>query len=145
MKTSLLLALFLAVGCASTAPAPVEPAAQTPSDQLNSTPRHDEWVRIPSNGRDLHAWVSYPERADKAPAILLIHENRGLTDWVRSVGDHLSKNGLLVIAPDLLSGAAPGGGRTKDFPSEDAAREAISGLDPARVKSDLDAAAKYVV
>ncbi len=97
-----------------------------------------------SAGRSLHAYVVYPQSSKKSGAVIVIHENRGLTDWVRTVADQLAERGYIAVAPDLLSGAAPGGGRTKDFPSEDAAREAISKLPRPQVLSDLAATAAYV-
>lgn len=142
MHRMTVLLAFFAFACVSTPPA-TEPS--TPGARLESTPRHGEWVQIGRDGRTLHAWVTYPEVATKAPAVLVIHENRGLTDWVRSVADRLSQEGFIAIAPDLLSGMAPDGGRTSDFPTQDAAREAISKLTPAQVAADLQAAADYVV
>src|SRR5919106_1265878 len=130
-----LVLLPLCLGCAS---------RNVPSERLETTPRHDEWVRIEHGGRTLHAYVTYPQVSQRAPAILVIHENRGLTDWVRSVADRLSENGFMAIAPDFLSGMAPDGGRTSGFASQDAAREAISALPPAQVMADLQAAADYV-
>lgn len=132
-------ALFVAsfVACAHQ---PAPPA----SSSLETTPRHDEWVRIDSSGRSLHAYVVYPQVRDKAPAVIVIHENRGLTDWVRTVADQVAANGYIAIAPDLLSGAGPNGGKTSDFPSQDAAREAISNLPPAQVAEDLENTAQYV-
>jgi carboxymethylenebutenolidase len=114
------------------------------SSPLESTPRHDEWVTIDSNGRPLHAFVVYPQVSHKAGAVVVIHENRGLNDWARTVADQLASKGYIAIAPDLLSGAGPNGGRTSDFPSEDAAREAISKLDLEKVMTDLANAARYV-
>jgi carboxymethylenebutenolidase len=146
-KRALLLLLPFLFACATTTTPTDTPAMTTesPSSRLENTPRHDEWVRIDRGGRTLHAYVSYPESAAKAPAVLLIHENRGLTDWVRTVADRLSENGYLVIAPDMLSGMAPGGGRTSDFASQDAAREAISKLETPNVLADLNATADYVL
>src|SRR5215211_4956743 len=118
--------------------------AKPAAKRLEMTPRHDEWVRIDRDGRILHAYLTYPEVSHRAPAIVVIHENRGLTGWVRSVADRFSENGFIAIAPDLLSGVAPGGGRTSDFPSQDAAREAISALPVVQVMSDLQASADYV-
>jgi carboxymethylenebutenolidase len=125
--------------------APPAPAAD-PAERLESSPRHGEWVAIPSaEGRTLHAWVVYPETPDPAPAVLVIHENRGLDDWARSVADRLAEQGFVAIAPDLLSGMAPGGGRSRDFPNTDAAREGISRLPREQVLADLDAAADYAL
>jgi carboxymethylenebutenolidase len=101
-------------------------------------------VEIPSNGRTLHAFVAFPEVKDRALAVLVIHENRGLTDWVRAVADRLAEAGHVAIAPDLLSGAAPGGGRTADFPSSDAARTALGQLKPDAVLADLRAVVAQV-
>lgn len=137
-RTTLLAALF-ATACITTTPA--DPAAA----RLEATPRHVEWVQIDRGGRTLVAYVSWPEVSEAAPAVLLIHENRGLTDWERSVADRLSENGFIVIAPDMLSGMAPGGGRASDFPSLDAAREAIGKLPREQVRGDLNAAADYVL
>lgn len=114
------------------------------SGRLETTPRHDEWVTIQSAGRPLHAYVVYPQSSKKAGAVMVIHENRGLTDWVRTVADQLAERGYLAIAPDMLSGSAPGGGRTSDFPTSDAAREAISKLPREQVLADLAATANYV-
>ena len=137
-----LMTLILALGlsaCATTR------SPQTPAQRLETTPRHNEWVQVKNGARTVHAYVAYPEVATKAPAVLVIHENRGLTDWERSVVDRLAEKGYLAIAPDLLSGMAPNGGRASDFASADAAREAISKLPPDQVTGDLDAVADYVL
>src|SRR6266705_3062630 len=75
-------------------------------ERLNNSPRHAEWVDIKSGDRTIKAFVVYPERKDKAPIVLVIHEIFGLTDWVRSLCDELAENGVIAIAPDLLSGQA---------------------------------------
>ena len=43
----------------------------------------------------MRVWAVYPERKDKAPIIVVIHEIFGLTDWIRSVGDQLAADGFL--------------------------------------------------
>jgi carboxymethylenebutenolidase len=133
-KFAFLAALLFAAACNHH---PVE------KGRLETTPRHDEWVTVDSAGRPLHLYVVYPQSSKKTGAVLVIHENRGLTDWVRTVADKLAEKGYIAIAPDMLSGAGPNGGRTKDFPSEDAAREAISKLSRPQILSDLTAAAAY--
>src|SRR5437899_11931494 len=73
-------------------------------ERLNSSPRHGEWVDIKSGERTIKAFVVYPERKDKAPAVLVIQEIFGLTDWLRCMCDELAENGLIAIAPDFLNG-----------------------------------------
>ncbi len=144
MKSRFIAFLFPIVGLFSPGWARDPSASQEwARRRLEASPRHQEWVRITYGARTVHAFVVYPEVKEKAPAVLVIHENRGLTDWVRSVADQLAEAGYIAIAPDLLSGMAPGGGRTSDFPSEDAAREAISRLPADQVLADLNAAADY--
>jgi carboxymethylenebutenolidase len=106
-------------------------------DRLNTSPRHAEWVDIKSGNRTIKAFVVYPERKDKAPAVLVISEIFGLTDWVRSLSDELAENDVIAIAPDLLSG--------QKFEDVDAARKAISALPQEEVKADLDATSAYVL
>ncbi|HEY6152192.1 MAG TPA: dienelactone hydrolase family protein [Candidatus Udaeobacter sp.] len=106
-------------------------------ERLNASPRHGEWVDIKSGQRTIKAFIVYPERKDKAPTVLVVSEIFGLTDWLRSLCDQLAENGVIAIAPDLLSG-------TK-FEDVDAARKAISALPQEQVKSDLDATSDYVL
>lgn len=112
-------------------------------DRLEKSPRHHEWVEVKQGDRVVHCFVVYPEIKDKAPVVVLIHENRGLTDWVRATADRLAENGVIAITPDLLSGMGPKGGRTSSFESGDAAREAISKLPADQVTKDLDAVCEY--
>ena len=111
---------------------------------LDKSPRHQEWVSIKHGDRTVQAFVVYPETKQKAAAVVVIHENMGLTDWVRSVADQLAAAGYIAIAPDLLSGMGPNGGKTSDFPDMTGARDAIYKLQPDQVTADLDAVADYV-
>lgn len=112
--------------------------------RLNESPRHQEWVKIASGTRQIEAFVVYPEVAEKAQAVVVIHENRGLTDWVRGVADRLAEAGYIALAPDLLSGTGPGGGGTASFASPDSARQAIYRLPAPQVSADLNAVADYL-
>ncbi len=103
--------------------------------RLNNSPRHGEWVEVKSGGRTLKAFVVYPERKEKAPVVLVVHEIFGLTDWVRGVCDQLAENGVIAIAPDLLSG--------QTFDDVDGARKAISALPEQQVIADLNATSEY--
>ena len=105
--------------------------------RLNASPRHGEWVEFKSGERTLKAFVVYPERKEKAPVVLVIHEIFGLTDWVRGLCDQLAENGVIAIAPDLLSG--------QTYEDVDGARKAISALPKEQVIADLKAAADYAL
>jgi len=112
--------------------------------RIEASPRHLEWVTVKHGDRQVKCFVAYPEVKEKAAAVIVIHEIFGLTDWVRSVADQLAEAGYIAIAPDLLSGMAPGGGGTPELGSGDAVRKAISGLPPAQITADLNAAKDYV-
>lgn len=56
----------------------------------------------------MHNFVAFPERSDKAPVFIVIHENRGLNDWARSFTDQLAEKGFIAIAPDLISNTVEG-------------------------------------
>jgi carboxymethylenebutenolidase len=119
-------------------------AQDVAKDILEKSPRHHEWIGLKQGGREVQSFIVYPEVSSKVMAVIVIHENRGLTDWVRSVADRIAAAGYIAIAPDLLSGAGPGGGKTSDFPDSDAVREAIYKLTPDQVTADLNAVADYV-
>jgi carboxymethylenebutenolidase len=156
-----LLAAVPATAAAAPAEAPTGPAAAqtaTPSPtpvpdpnlptaedgakgRLESSPRHGEWVDIPfgEKGPALRSWVVYPERKDKAPVVIVIHEIYGLTDWIRSVADRLAAEGFIAVAPDFISGLAPGGGGTEATKSRDEVTGLVRGLQPADANARIDA------
>lgn len=111
--------------------------------QLENSPRHHEWVQVKSEKRNVHCFVAYPEKAKNTPVIIVIHENRGLTDWVRSFADQIAADGYIAIAPDLLSEFSAEMNRTSDFSSSDDARNALYQLNPDQITSDLNAVQKY--
>jgi len=113
--------------------------------RLENSPRHHEWVMFEaSSGRKVRAFLTYPQVKERAAAVVVIHENRGLNDWARAVTDELAETGYLAIAPDLLSGKGPGGGGSDTFASSDAARTAIYQLQAGQIITDLKAALKFV-
>jgi len=128
-------AAFLAVNC---------PAQEWAKARIEKSPRHLEWVKVKHENREVNCSIAYPEVKDKATAVIVIHEIFGLSDWVRSVTDQLAEAGYIAIAPDLLSGTAPGGGGTAELGGMDAVRKAISGLPADQVTADLNAVAAYV-
>jgi carboxymethylenebutenolidase len=140
MSSAILLLTGLVAAAAQSSLPPAEAAAL---DRLTKSPRHGEWVTIEAAGGDrFDAWVVYPERSDKAPVVLVIHEIFGLSDWVRSVTDQLAADGFIAIAPDFLSGKAPDGKGSRSL-TADQARGLIPGLKMTEVVSRLDAAARY--
>jgi carboxymethylenebutenolidase len=112
--------------------------------RLEKSPRHREWVTVKHDGRSVETFVAYPESKDKTPVILVIHEIFGMTDWVQEVADEFAAAGYIAIAPDLLSGAGPGGKGTSSFP-EGGATKAVSGLNAEQITADLNAVADYAV
>jgi carboxymethylenebutenolidase len=76
--------------------------------------------------------------------VLIIHEIFGLTDWAQDLADQVAAAGYIAVAPDLLSGMGPNGGRTKDFP-QGQATEAVSHLNPDQITADLNAVADYAL
>jgi carboxymethylenebutenolidase len=112
--------------------------------RLEKSPRHLEWVKVKYDNREVNCFIAYPEVKGKATAVVVIHEIFGLTDWVREVTDRLAEAGYIAIAPDLLSGAAPGGGGTAELGGVEAVRKAIFALPPDQITADLNAAVDYV-
>jgi carboxymethylenebutenolidase len=111
---------------------------------VDKSPRHREWVTVKHDGRSVETFIAYPESPVKTPVVLIIHEIFGHTDWVEDVADEFAAAGYIAVAPDLLSGMAPNGGRTKDFdPSR--VGEAIGKLSPDQITADLNAAADYAI
>jgi carboxymethylenebutenolidase len=117
----------------------IPPDNAASAERLKSSPRHGEWVdiKMPS-GASLKSFVVYPERKDKAPVVLVIHDIGGMGDWGRAVGDQLAKEGFIAIVPDLLSGKGRNGGGTEELGQN--VGQAIRSLTPDEVATRLNAA-----
>lgn len=142
------LAAFAA--CAASAGNTIVPAstglpasAEAARARLAASPRHGEWVMIPSGADSVRAWVVYPERKTKAPVVVVVHEIYGLSPWVRAVADQFAAEGFIAIAPDLLTSKnLPN--PTDSVPAE-LATAAIRALDPADVHRQISAVANYAM
>jgi carboxymethylenebutenolidase len=60
-------------------------------------------VRFPSGGTDISAYLARPEGDEAGPAVLICHENRGLTPHIQDVARRFAKVGYAALALDLLS------------------------------------------
>src|SRR5262245_31018978 len=102
-------------------------AIVSPEDQRLATSR----VTFSGATGDISAYVAYPKGAGKLPAVIVIHENRGLNPHIEDVTRRMALEGFLALAPDLLSalGGTPA--------NEDTAREMIGKLDGKQTVQNL--------
>ena len=112
--------------------------------KVNNTRRHREWITVKHDGRTVDAVVFYPEESHNTPVVLIVHEIFGMTDWVEDLADQIAEAGYISVAPDLLSGMGPGGGRSSSF-APGATTEAVSKLPPDQITADLNAVADYAL
>lgn len=113
------------------------------ASRLNDSPRHHEWVDVQNGEKTISTFVAYPEKSGKTPVVLVIHENKGLSDWVRAMADEIAEQGYIAVAPDLLSDFDPDHKDSDSFASDDERTKAIMKLDPVQVMSDLNAVANW--
>src|SRR5688572_15829986 len=64
----------------------IPPGIAEAPEELKTSKLKTEWVNIPyAGGPAIKSFVVYPERREKAPVVIVIHEIFGLTDWIRGV------------------------------------------------------------
>lgn len=93
-----------------------------------------------TSGNPLKAYLSIPDGAGRFPAVVVIHENRGLNEHTRDVARRFAGEGFVALAPDLLSRV----GGTASMKTPDDARAAIMAIAPADALSDLKASLSYL-
>jgi carboxymethylenebutenolidase len=86
----------------------------------------------------MRGYLVQPAGAGPFPAVLVIHENRGLNPYVEDVARRAAVAGFLALAPDGLSpvGGYPG--------NDDDGRTLQSGLDQAKLRQDMVNSARYL-
>jgi carboxymethylenebutenolidase len=94
-------------------------------------------VDVKSGNETIQAYLATPSGGAKgAPAIVVVQEWWGLTDWVKGIADRFAAQGYVAIAPDLYRG--------KVATTPELAHELSRGLPQTRALGDIRAAAAYV-
>jgi carboxymethylenebutenolidase len=96
-------------------------------------------VRFPSGGADISGYLARPEAGTAGPAVLVCHENRGLTPHIQDVARRFAEAGYAALALDLLS--REGGTASLD---PDAVPGALTKAGAQRHVSDFSAAFVYL-
>jgi carboxymethylenebutenolidase len=141
-RSATILFALIAIAFAAQTAAAQEWSQSWARERIAKSPRHSEWVSIKHDGRNVETLIVYPESKEKRPVVLVIHEIFGLSDWAQELADEVAAAGYIAVAPDLLTGMGPNGGRTNSF-AAGAVTEAVSKLNPDQVTADLNAAADY--
>ena len=93
----------------------------------------------PKGSGKMRGYFAQPAKASgKLPAVLVIHENRGLNPHIEDIARRLAVDNFVAFAPDALF---PLGGYPGD---EDKARAAFQTLDQAKTREDMIAAANWL-
>jgi carboxymethylenebutenolidase len=121
------------------------PGSDAAAAAIERSPRHAEWVVVPYGAATLKAWIVYPERATKAPVVLVIHTIGGLNAWARALTDQLAEDGYIGLAVDFLSGFGPNGGGTDSLAGGEEVRKAMGQLTRVEVARRLDAARAFAL
>jgi carboxymethylenebutenolidase len=101
-----------------------------------------EYVTYPSpNGHgEVRGYLVRPAKVEgKLPAVVVVHENRGLNPYIEDVARRLAKAGFIALAPDGLSskGGYPG--------NDEKGRELQQQVDPTKLMNDFFAAVEYLM
>ena len=96
-----------------------------------------EYITYPGASGEMRAYHARPESDERYPAVIVIHENRGLNPHIEDVTRRVAGAGFWAIAPDALS---PVGGTPED---SDLARTKIGELNPETTLQDFIAAVNF--
>jgi carboxymethylenebutenolidase len=122
---------------ASGTPAAAEPATESHGDNGSET----SWAPVPREsitfeGPRVPLMAAWAPAARPRGGVLVIHENRGLTEHIRTVAGRFAASGYSALALDLLSEE----GGTGSFPGEAEVAAALSRIPPERFVEDMKAA-----
>lgn len=100
-----------------------------------------QYVNYPSpggNSGNMRGYLAQPAGQGPFPAVLVIHENRGLNPYIEDVARRAAVEGFLALAPDGLSpvGGYPG--------NDDDGRALQAGLDPGKLRTDMLNSARFL-
>jgi carboxymethylenebutenolidase len=113
-------------------------AAEVKFTDERIVPRYVEYPSPGGTSGEMRGYLVQPAGEGPFPAVLVIHENRGLNPYIEDVARRAAVEGFLALAPDGLSpiGGYPG--------NDDAGREMQASLDPAKLQQDMLNSARYL-
>jgi carboxymethylenebutenolidase len=97
-----------------------------------------EFIKYPAETGEMRAFLARPKKGKKFPAVIVIHENRGLVPHIQDVTKRMAREGFLTIAPDALS---PLGGTPEDISN---VGEMFKQLNSEQTTKNFVAAVKYL-
>lgn len=95
-------------------------------------------IKYPVETGEMRAYLARPDSGKKFPAVIVIHENRGLVPHIKNVADRMAREGFIALAPDALS---PVGGTPEDITN---VGELFKQLVPEQTTKNFVAAVKYL-
>jgi carboxymethylenebutenolidase len=109
------------------------------SSNQQDTDLMTEFIKYPGETGEIKGFLAWPKAGKKFPAVLIIHENRGLQPHIQDVTRRMAREGFLSLAPDALT---PLGGT----PENDQAKaiSMIGQLDNDKTIKNFVAAVKYL-
>ena len=112
-------------------------AQQVPADDKRIKVGY-ETVPSPEGNGSIKGYLARPSKSGKQPAVLVIHENRGLNPYIEDVARRLALQNFIAFAPDGLTsvGGYPG--------SDEKGAEAFRKVDGKKMTEDFVAAAKWL-
>jgi carboxymethylenebutenolidase len=110
--------------------------AARPAPPSGLQPAAAETVSYPSEEDALHGFLCRPAGTGPFPAVVVIHDDYGLTDWVKEQARHLAERGYVALAVDLYHG------QSAAEPME--AHILSRGLPDDQVQADLKSAVDYL-
>ena len=141
-RRSFLKKLTLATGSSAAAlallPVLEEVSSFTAINQDDNEPV-SQFVKYPAPKMEIRAFLAHPKNGGKFPAVVVIHENRGLQPHIQDVAKRFAKEGFLAMAPD---GLTPVGGTPENDQAK--AAELIRSLDNDDTVNNFVAAVKYL-
>jgi carboxymethylenebutenolidase len=131
----------LVVGGLAMAQALLPRYAEAQTISFTDTRIKAQYVSYPSpdgNSGQMRGYLVQPAGPGPFPAVLVIHENRGLNPYIEDVARRVAVDGFLALAPD---GLFPAGG----YPgNDDDGRTLQAGLDQGKLRTDMLNGARFL-
>lgn len=115
-----------------------ENSLKASGSEQDNTDLITEFIKYPGENVEMRAFLARPKTGSKFPAVIVIHENKGLVPHIQDVTKRIAREGFLALAPDALS---PLGGTPADISNVGAMFQQLNGE---QTTKNFVAAVKYL-
>jgi carboxymethylenebutenolidase len=102
-----------------------------------------EWIKIESEESSVRSFIVYPDSLTVAPAMIIIHDEFGMTEWIKSFANQVASENYVAFVPDLVTGESTVKVESRGLRNWGDTRDKLLNMDQEQLFASIDMVFKF--